>query len=75
MEGVHYRTAYRDNHSIALWDCPDAVEVARDAKGQPLDIPLNHGRGRRLLLDALDGSGIPVSFIADDDCKQCRRPS
>ncbi|NKT14616.1 RES domain-containing protein [Rhodococcus hoagii] len=75
VEGIHYRTAYRDNHSIALWDCPDAIEVARDATGQPLDIPLNSGRGRRLLLNALDGSGIPVSFIADDDCKQCRRSS
>lgn len=75
VEGIHYRTAYRDNHSIALWDCPDAVEVALDGKGQPLDIPLKDGRGRQLLLNALDGSGIPVSFIADDDCKQCRRSS
>lgn len=31
--------------------------------------------GLRLLLDALDGSGIPVSFIADDDCTQCGRCS
>lgn len=75
VEGIHYLTAYRQDESIALWDCPDAVEVALDARGQPLDIALNHGRGRRLLLDALDGSGIPVSFIADDDCKQCRRAS
>ena len=35
VEGIHYRTAYRDNHAIALWDYPDAVEVALDAKGQP----------------------------------------
>ncbi|GEM_PF-1506180 len=75
VEGIHYLTAYRQDESIALWDCPDAVEVALDAKGQPLDIPLNHGRGRRLLLDALDGTDIPVSFIADDDCDQCRDAS
>lgn len=71
VEGIRYRTAYRGDYSIALWDCPDAVEVALDKDGQPLDIPLNVGRGRHLLLDALSGSGISTTFIADADCLKC----
>ena len=71
VEGIRYRTAYRDDYSIVLWDCPDAVEVAMDAKGQPLDIPLNEGRGRKLLLKALAGTGIPVTFPAAYDCTRC----
>ncbi len=71
VEGIHYRSAYRGNYSIALWDCPDAVEMALDKEGQPLDIPLNEGEGRKQLLYALAGTNIPAIFIADDDCKSC----
>ncbi|WP_137873800.1 RES domain-containing protein [Rhodococcus sp. Q] len=74
VEGIRYRTAYRGNYSIALWDCPDAVEMALDKEGQPLDIPLNVGRGRHLLLNVLVDSGISTTFIADADCKACNPP-
>lgn len=72
VDGIRYRTAYRGDYSIALWDCPDAVEVALGKNGQPLDIPLNVGRGRQLLLKALDGTGIPVTSVAAADCTKCR---
>ncbi|TCN53372.1 RES domain-containing protein [Rhodococcus sp. SMB37] len=72
VEGIHYRSAYRGGRALALWDCPDGVEVVTDRRGLPLDLPLDHGLGRRLLLKALQGTGIPVTPVPDADCVKCR---
>ncbi|QZS52687.1 RES domain-containing protein [Rhodococcus opacus] len=72
VDGIRYRTAYRDNYSLVLWDCPDDVELALDRHGLPLDLPLDHGQGRRLLLAALQGTGIPVTSVPNVDCAKCR---
>ncbi|MDV8015712.1 RES family NAD+ phosphorylase [Rhodococcus sp. IEGM 1241] len=71
VEGIHYRSAYRGGRALALWDCLGEVEVATDKRGISLDLPLDHGRGRRLLLKALAGTGIPVTPVPDADCVKC----
>ncbi|MGX6508733.1 RES family NAD+ phosphorylase [Rhodococcus sp. SJ-2] len=47
IEGIHYRSAYRGDRALALWDCSDDVEVAVDRHNRLLDLPLDHGRGPR----------------------------
>lgn len=59
VEGIHYRSAYRGGRAPALWDCVGEIET--DKRGLPLDLPLDHDRGCRLLLKALQGTGIPVT--------------
>lgn len=72
VEGIHYRSAYRGGRSLALWDCPDDIEVATNRLGRPLDLPLDRNPGRRLLLKALQGTDIAVTPVPDADCARCR---
>lgn len=72
VEGIRYRTACYGGTSLMLWDCPEAVAGARDAAGGPLDLPLVHDTVRRKLLKALLPLHIPVTLIADADCRECR---
>lgn len=39
VDGIRYRTAYNDNHALALWDCDNAITVAHDRTGQLSDLP------------------------------------
>ncbi|NLE79449.1 MAG: RES family NAD+ phosphorylase, partial [Rhodococcus sp.] len=73
VEGIHYRSAYRGDRALALWDCSDDIEVAVNLHGQLLDLPLDHGRGRSLMLKALEGTGIPLTSVPDADCEARRR--
>ncbi|WP_418345857.1 RES family NAD+ phosphorylase [Rhodococcus pyridinivorans] len=71
IEGIRYRTAYYGGTSLVLWDCPDAVAVARDAAGQPLVLPLVHDAVRLRLVKALLPLNIPVTLVADTSCREC----
>nr|WP_174694932.1 RES domain-containing protein [Rhodococcus jostii] len=42
VDGIRYRTAYNDDHALALWDCDNAITTAQDRTGAPLDLPLTH---------------------------------
>lgn len=53
VDGIRYRTAYNDDHALALWDCDNAITVAHDRTGQPLDLPLTHPHIQPRLLAAL----------------------
>ncbi|MDI9940684.1 RES domain-containing protein [Rhodococcus sp. IEGM 1351] len=73
VDGIRYRTAYNDDHALALWDCDNAITVAHDRAGQPLDLPLTHPRIQPRLLAALIPRHITVTNIDETHCPNCQR--
>jgi hypothetical protein len=73
VDGLRYRTAYNDDHALALWDCDNAITVAHDRTGQPLDLPLTHPRIHPRLLAALIPRHITVTHTDQTHCPNCQR--
>ncbi|PBC51734.1 RES family NAD+ phosphorylase [Rhodococcus sp. ACPA1] len=73
VDGIRYRTAYNDDHALALWDCDNAITVAHDRTGQPLDLPLTHPRIHPRLLAALIPRHITVTHTDETHCPNCQR--
>ncbi|WP_235214972.1 RES domain-containing protein [Rhodococcus opacus] len=73
VDGIHYRTAYNDDHALALWDCDNAITVAHDRTGQLLDLPLTHPRIHPRLLAALIPRHITITPTDETHCPNCQR--
>lgn len=72
VRGIHYRTAYGDGESVALWDCRDHVRIRSDGAGQLQDRPLQYPPLLSRLQVEMRRRGISVSTVAAVDCTICR---
>jgi hypothetical protein len=71
--GVRYRSAYNFGCSLALWDCDDSVEIARDSSGQIQDLALADPRVLRRLQIEMRKRRISVTTIPESECSTCQR--
>ncbi|NGP09309.1 RES family NAD+ phosphorylase [Rhodococcus sp. 14C212] len=73
VDGIRYRTAYNDDHALALWDCENAITIALDRSGRLRDLSLIHPHIHPRLLAALVPRHITVTDTDEDHCPNCRR--
>lgn len=73
VHGVHYRTAYGDGYSLALWDCAEHIRIRRGENGQPHDVQLRHPPLMRRLQVEMTKRRISIELIAAADCTNCCR--
>jgi hypothetical protein len=69
--GVRYRTAYNFGYSLALWDCDDRVEIARDNARRIQDFALDHPSMLRRLQVEMRKRRISVTTVSQSDCTLC----
>jgi hypothetical protein len=64
---------YNFGYSLALWDCGDSVQIARDARGALQDKALNE-RGVLLRLQVqMRKRLVSVTTVTEDDCQECQK--
>lgn len=71
VRGIHYRTAYGDGDSLALWDCSEYIKIRRGEDGQLHDLRLQHPPLMRRLQVEMRKRRISVRTIAAADCASC----
>jgi hypothetical protein len=75
ITGIHYRSAYNNGESLALWDCDASIEIVRDDAGHRQDIALgNPGLLNRLQVE-LRWRQISVTTVPSRDCAECKKVS